>query len=136
MMPAALGNMRQLTTPLVVSPSRSRHTYHLDPGTNYILAHQTMSRSEEWVNKPLVFQPERWIRGHGEYEQINPFVSLPFGFGKRMCVGRRFSEMETASLLVAMLRKFHIGWTGGELQIKSDTLIFPEGDLDFVFTER
>ena len=136
MMPAALGNMRQLTTPLVVSPSRSRHTYHLDPGTNYILAHQTMSRSEEWVNKPLVFQPERWIRGHGEYEQINPFVSLPFGFGKRMCVGRRFSEMETASLLVAMLRKFHIGWTGGELQIKSDTLIFPEGDLNFVFTER
>lgn len=134
-MPAALGNMRQLNTSLVLSPVMSDYQYHIDPGTNYILAHQTMSRSEEWVNKPKIFKPERWIRGHEDQEEINPFVTLPFGFGKRMCVGRRLSEMEMASLIVATLRKFRVGWTGPELLIKSDTLIFPDGDLHFTFTE-
>lgn len=136
MMPAALGNIRQLNKPLVVKPVHTEHTYHLDPGTNYILAHQTMSRSKEWVRTPLMFKPERWIRGSLEQEAIHPFVSLPFGFGKRMCIGKKLSEMEMASLIVEIIRRFRVGWTGGELQIKSDTLIFPDGELPFTFNRR
>ena len=41
-----------------------------------------------------------------------------------------------ASLLVETVRRFKIGWTGGELQIKSDTLIFPDGGLHFTFAQR
>ena len=66
MMPAALGNMRQLTKPLLLTPTNTENTYQLAPGTNYILAHQTMTRSEDWVKQPTQFRPERWIRGSTE----------------------------------------------------------------------
>ncbi len=34
---------------------------------------------------PDKFKPERWSRDNKEHP--NPFASLPFGFGARMCVG-------------------------------------------------
>ena len=33
------------------------------------------------------FRPEQWCRESKELP--NPFMSLPFGFGRRMCVGKK-----------------------------------------------
>ncbi|GLH07260.1 probable cytochrome P450 301a1, mitochondrial, partial [Gryllus bimaculatus] len=49
--------------------------------------------------RPLSFEPERWLRGGAHAHTAHPFVSLPFGFGPRTCVGRRFAEMEVQVLL-------------------------------------
>ena len=40
------------------------------------------------MEEPLVFKPERWSRD-GSTPKLDPFISVPFGFGPRSCYGRR-----------------------------------------------
>ena len=70
------------------------------------------------------------------FQQINPFVSLPFGFGPRMCIGKRISWMEISSVLAALLRRFEVGWEGPELNTKTEILVFPRTPLCFTFRAR
>lgn len=63
-----------------------------------------MSNSEEYFDEPQKFVPERWIKGLSDEQgcpnkAIHPFVSLPFGYGRRSCLGRRFAEIELQILL-------------------------------------
>jgi hypothetical protein len=55
---------------------------------------------EEHVNKAAEFLPERWLKGPGDsLYRIHPFASLPYGHGARMCLGRRFADLEIQILL-------------------------------------
>ena len=46
------------------------------------------SRSEKYFKDPLEFNPERWLR---ESKEAHSFSHLQFGFGPRMCVGKKRS---------------------------------------------
>lgn len=50
-----------------------------------------LGSSEDYFNDGKKFKPERWLREHGT---INPFAHVPFGIGKRMCIGRRLAELQ------------------------------------------
>lgn len=46
--------------------------------------------------------PERWLKtttGELSYKNVHPFVSLPFGFGPRSCIGKRFANLEMETLI-------------------------------------
>lgn len=58
----------------------------------------------EYFPKTDAFIPERWIKGDPLFDESkmngnNSFVYLPFGFGPRSCIGRRFAEMEIFIML-------------------------------------
>jgi len=50
-----------------------------------------LSSNEEYFDDSKQFKPERWLR---ENSTINPFAYVPFGIGKRMCIGRRLAELQ------------------------------------------
>jgi len=70
------------------------------------------SRNSQHFADPLSFKPERWSRD--EPTELNPFSSLPFGFGPRSCYGE-FGEKFTWLALIWQTHKwiYEIEW-GGE----------------------
>jgi len=110
---------------------------HLVPcGTVAVLGHMTMGHSPQYVNNPELFLPERWIKGSQEYQVLHPFMSLPFGQGSRMCVGKRFAELEVAVLLSRILKKYRVSWPHADLGMITRTLTVPDAPLKMVFHER
>lgn len=53
---------------------------------------------EEYVSDAKTFKPSRWLKDNSN-ETVHPFASLPYGYGARMCLGRRFADLEMQVLL-------------------------------------
>ncbi|XP_073228662.1 cytochrome P450 10-like [Porites lutea] len=64
------------------------------------------ARSEKYFKQPLEFKPERWLRENKD--EIHSFSNQPFGFGTRMCVGRRVAELEIYVFLCQFLQRFRV----------------------------
>lgn len=110
---------------------------HLIPaGTMAVLCHLTMGQNKQFVNNPDDFTPERWIKTEKEYQTLHPFLSLPFGQGTRMCVGKRFAELEVYILLSKIIQNFRVSWPHKELGMITRTLTVPDAPLKFVFKDR
>ena len=46
------------------------------------------------------------------------------------------SSTTTTPTAKTTTRVCQVGWSGGELDVRSNTLLFPEGDLKFTFNKR
>lgn len=68
--------------------------------TLVVTSHGISGMSEEQFPDPHKFIPERWIKGHPLESSHHPYAILPFGFGKRMCIGRRLAELEMWQLTI------------------------------------
>ncbi|NWH88100.1 CP24A protein, partial [Aegithalos caudatus] len=66
--------------------------------------------NEEYFRGWAEFRPERWLhRG-----SIHPFSHVPFGIGKRMCVGRRLAELQLHLALCWLIQKYRVVATDRE----------------------
>lgn len=86
------------------------------------------------------FIPERWMKNNEDpkcpnAKDVHPFAYLPFGFGSRMCIGRRFAELEIEVLTCRMVREFNIEWPHPDLKFKSITINLPDSPLKFKLTD-
>ena len=59
-----------------------------------------MSEMEEYFPNAKAYIPERWIKGDLQESHHHPYTLLPFGYGTRMCIGRRLAELEMWQLIV------------------------------------
>lgn len=76
------------------------HGYNIfDFKVQLIFQHYVMSNQDEFFTKSNEFLPERWLKHCVYAKEHHPFASLPFGFGKRMCLGKRFAELELQTVL-------------------------------------
>merc|ERR1712071_235677 len=77
--------------------------YRIPAQTLALLSVHGSGRSEKYFPNPEVFLPERWSRSNSGVQ--DPYGSLPFGHGKRACVGRRLAETQMYILLYKALPK-------------------------------
>ncbi|XP_066297980.1 1,25-dihydroxyvitamin D(3) 24-hydroxylase, mitochondrial-like [Branchiostoma lanceolatum] len=97
----------------------------------------SMGRDPQLFPDPDEFKPERWLRTGEEHDEINPYSSLPFGFGPRSCIGRRVAEVELQLLLSKMSQQFVLSQVEPEeISSVAQPLLMPETPLHLKFVDR
>lgn len=93
-------------------------------------------RDPRWFDAPAEFRPERWL--DGELEKGLPDCAfLPFGAGPRVCIGKRFAELEAVLVLAAIVRRYALRLAPGEtLRLVPSITLRPEGGLRMVANAR
>ncbi|KAG8226452.1 hypothetical protein J437_LFUL003444 [Ladona fulva] len=127
-------------------------SYRVPKNVNVVLSHLFLCLLDEHYPQASRYIPERWLKtrpgdepgsiGSGEdYDIANsvkahPFVCRPFGFGPRICIGKRFAEMEIAVVMIKLLRNFRIEYNYGDVKFSCKFLLKPESPLKFKVTNR
>lgn len=132
--PVSVGTSRTLDKDGVFSG------YQVPKGTLMVSQNQITSRLQDYFpfGDPNEFNPDRYARTNNrKIFEIHPFLSLPFGFGKRMCIGRRMAEQSILALMFRVFQTYEIEWIGvNDLDCKSLLINEPDGDLEFSFKRR
>uniref|UniRef100_A0A1B0CKT8 Cytochrome n=1 Tax=Lutzomyia longipalpis TaxID=7200 RepID=A0A1B0CKT8_LUTLO len=125
MMPVLSGQMRAPIRNIVLSG------YQIPKNTDVFMPNETLYRKECYFTEPNSFIPERWLRESEKCVKINPYVYLPFGYGRRICVGRRIAQLEMETLTSRLIRNFYLEWHHPPPKIRSTTVNIPYGDLNW-----
>lgn len=132
--PVSVGTSRTLDVDGVFSG------YQIPKGTLLVSQNQITSRLPDYFpyGDPNTFNPDRWTRDNErQSSQINPFLALPFGFGKRMCIGKKMAEQSILALMFRLFQTYEIEWIGNkDLDCKSLLINEPDDNLEFIFKRR
>ncbi|KAI5093223.1 cytochrome P450, family 27, subfamily B, polypeptide 1, partial [Silurus meridionalis] len=109
--------------------------YLIPKKTLITLCHYATSRDPAQFSDPDSFLPQRWIRRD---EGNHPYSSLPFGVGKRSCIGRRIAELELYLALSRILLHFTVkpDPSGCEVRPMTRTLLVPDREINLQLIER
>lgn len=119
--------VRIMTEDLVLSG------YSIPKGT-IVCCHTMVAASlPEYVDRPCEFLPDRWLNGYaGSHRNIN---SHPFGFGPRMCPGRRFAEQEIYLAVIKLLQNFRIE-CDAKMELQYWFIVTPKPPVVFRLIDR
>uniref|UniRef100_T1GD42 Cytochrome P450 n=1 Tax=Megaselia scalaris TaxID=36166 RepID=T1GD42_MEGSC len=113
-------------------------------GTDIFMNTEEIMKESKNYPEPLRFIPERWLRENNEIKSKcpharkseHPFVYMPFGFGPRMCIGKRIVDLELEIGLTKILRHYKIEYNYPPEEVFTSYLInTPKAPLKFKFTD-
>ncbi|XP_071017798.1 1,25-dihydroxyvitamin D(3) 24-hydroxylase, mitochondrial [Oncorhynchus clarkii lewisi] len=108
--------------------------YSIPKGTVLMINSHALGANEEYFEHSSLFKPERWLR---ESRPINPFAHVPFGIGKRMCIGRRLAELQLQLALCWVVRDYEVVATDCEpVDAIHSGLLVPNRELPVAFIRR
>ncbi|NP_001298720.1 25-hydroxyvitamin D-1 alpha hydroxylase, mitochondrial [Danio rerio] len=109
--------------------------YVIPKNTLITLCHYATSRDPQQFRDPDSFRPQRW---GDRSDRSHPYATVPFGVGKRSCIGRRIAELEVYLALSRILMHFTMEPVreNDTVHPMTRTLLVPERQIDLRFTER
>ncbi|KAJ3603112.1 hypothetical protein NHX12_030856 [Muraenolepis orangiensis] len=108
--------------------------YTIPKGTVVMINSHALGTNDEYFPEGKSFKPERWLR---ENSTIDPFAYVPFGIGKRMCIGRRLAELQLHLAMCWLVRDYEIVPTDDEpLDVIHSGLLSPNRELPVAFIPR
>ena len=78
--------------------------YTVPEGTPVALFHDNILRNKDYWVDPDVFKPERFLDSRGQYLTARPAAFIPFGVGRRVCLGERLAIADLFLVLVRFLQ--------------------------------
>jgi len=104
------------------------------PGDRVVLFCYGVHHNPKYWDAPGEFRPERWMDESAK-KRIK-YTYLPFGAGKRSCIGGAMSQVENTLALSFLLRRFRPEYVGTEPPgINGTVTLTPRGGLHFRIRE-
>ncbi|XP_026681996.1 probable cytochrome P450 49a1 [Diaphorina citri] len=128
MYPVVLGNGRCMTKDTVIKG------YNIPKGVQVVFQHYVTGNEDKYFHKAKEFLPERWLKSNKC--PFHPFASLPFGYGRRMCLGRRFADLEIQTLITKIIQQFKVEYHHPKLEYTLHPMYIPNGPLKFKMIDR
>ncbi|EZA60039.1 hypothetical protein X777_15321 [Ooceraea biroi] len=125
-----IGNGRTLQNDTIICG------YRIPKGVQVVFPTLVTGNMEEYVTNAKTFKPARWLIKDAYNEKLHPFASLPYGHGARMCLGRRFADLEMQVLLAKLLRSYKLEYHHKPLKYKVTFMYAPDGELKFKVLKR
>ncbi|CAH0597759.1 unnamed protein product [Chrysodeixis includens] len=96
-------------------------TYTFPAGSTFVVDAFNLHRHSVWGPDAEEFKPERW-------EKLDswPKEYMPFGVGRRTCIGKMYAMMSMKISLAHLLRRFKVTSDISKLTLKMDSLLRPE----------
>ncbi|KAG8447087.1 hypothetical protein GDO86_014514 [Hymenochirus boettgeri] len=108
--------------------------YVLPKGTVLTINSHVLGFNKECFDDWNQFRPERWLE---EKNTINPFAYVPFGIGKRMCIGRRLAELQLQLTLCWLIQRYKIVATDNDpVETLHLGTLMPSRELPVAFHRR
>jgi cytochrome P450 len=106
----------------------------INPGDRIVMFAYGAHHSPKFWDAPEEFRPERFMDDAARKRK--PYTYLPFGGGKRSCIGGAMSQVENTLALSILLRRFRPEYVGSEPPgINATVTLTPKGGLMFKIRE-
>lgn len=105
------------------------NNYKIPAGTPIVFSLYSTSRMDKYFENPLDFTPDRWFRRKQPpcpSKRYKSSASLPFGIGRRMCLGKRLAELQMTLLMASVASTFECAPVEDDIKIKLIMTLGPE----------
>ena len=96
--------------------------YNFKKGTLFFSNLAKFSNDPVQFPEPKKFKPERFLTSNGKVQRHNYLV--PFGIGKRVCIGESLAKNELFIFFVRLLQRTNIGIIRGKLPDPDDFTLY------------
>ncbi|XP_037068456.1 methyl farnesoate epoxidase-like [Pollicipes pollicipes] len=108
------------------------HGYTIPKNTTLVLHLHCVFMDPDYWGDPLAFRPERFLQPDGSVRRDERLI--PFGIGKRLCLGETLARTETFMLLTCLLQRFRFSAAPDQRLSLESSLLFVQPPRQFSVT--